>query len=100
MHRTPILSHSLGTSVYQVLLYVYFLSSWPRSGCCSWDDSHSYELKQRVRTSCRVFIPRGVLSRRTPCPAFNVVDVFSGLWKPLAPVGIKKMTVLLFWTKW
>ena len=77
-----------------------FPSSWPRSGCCSWDDSHLYELKQRGKTSCRVFIPRGVLSRRIPCPAFNVVDVFSGLWKPLAPVGIKKMTVLLFWTKW
>lgn len=77
-----------------------FSCRWPKSGCCSWDDSHSYETKHRSQTSGRVFIPRGILARTIPCPVFSVMDVFSALWRPVAPVGLNKMVALLFWTKW
>lgn len=81
---------------------IFFLlsCSWPNSGCCSWDDSHSYELKHRRRTSGRVFIPRGILVHRIPCPVFSVMDVFNALWRPVAPIGNNKMVAVLFWTKW
>ncbi|XP_068713854.1 uncharacterized protein [Montipora foliosa] len=87
------------------VLFCYFdvhkrEEGWPRTGCCSWNDSHSFELKHRERTPSRVFVPLGVLARRIPCPVFNVMDVFNAVWRPLAPSGINKMVALLFWTKW
>ena len=91
-----------GIIIYRDAIYIFFVLSfsWPNSGCCGWDDSHSYELKHRMRTSGRVFIPRGILLHRIPCPVFSVMDVFSAQWRPLVPAGINKMVVLLFWTKW
>lgn len=86
--------------LFPFFFFLFFSRSWPKSGCCCLDDSHSYELKHRVKTAGRVFVPRGILNRRIPCPVFNVMDVFSAVWRPLAPVGVKKMVALLFWTKW
>ena len=76
------------------------LRSWPRNGCCTWDDSHTYEIKHRGTTPPRVFVPLGILSRRIPCPVFDVIDPFSCVWRSLGPSGVNKMSALLFWTKW
>lgn len=76
------------------------LRSWPRKGCCSWNDSHTYEIKHRRTTPPRVFVPLGILSRRIPCPVFEVIDPFSCVWRSLAPSGFNKMSALLFWTNW
>lgn len=87
----------------QKMMLQYFfplLCSWPRNGCCSWDDSHTYEIKHRGTTPPRVFVPLGILSRRIPCPVFDVIDPFSCVWRSLAPSGVNKMSALLFWTKW
>lgn len=77
-----------------------FCFSWSIHGCCDWDDSHSFELKHRSQSSGRVFIPRGILARRIPCPVFSVMDVFSALWRPVATLGLNRIVALLFWTKW
>ncbi|PFX18395.1 Titin [Stylophora pistillata] len=94
-----------GCEFLPFVLFCYFDvhkrgESCPRHGCCSWEDSHSFEFKHRSQSSGEVFSPQGILARRIPCPVLSVMDVFSALWRPVAPVGLNKMVALLFWTKW